>query len=209
MRTLPTLKTIAAAALLATAGSGALAQASGSFACITSNSAASCAQGASALSWTWTGAVFTIFNAAIGGGYNGYVSEVYFDLTSPMTVSFNLAASSATGVSFSGGANPSRLPGGSSYGFTSDAAFDSDRTGRGSPTWGIDPGERAAFSFTGATSSSFDAGTLAAGVHVRRLVNGQSESFVTTAVPEPSTYALMLAGLGLVGFMARRRRSAV
>lgn len=28
---------------------------------------------------------------------------------------------------------------------------------------------------------------------------------VTTPVPEPSTYALLLAGLGLVGFMSRRR----
>ena len=31
---------------------------------------------------------------------------------------------------------------------------------------------------------------------------------VTAPIPEPETYALMLAGLGLVGFMARRRRKA-
>jgi hypothetical protein len=30
-----------------------------------------------------------------------------------------------------------------------------------------------------------------------------------TAVPEPETYAMLLAGLGLVGFMARRRKQAV
>ncbi|HEX4232812.1 MAG TPA: PEP-CTERM sorting domain-containing protein [Caldimonas sp.] len=31
---------------------------------------------------------------------------------------------------------------------------------------------------------------------------------ITTAVPEPETYALVLAGLGMMGFMAKRRRVA-
>ena len=32
---------------------------------------------------------------------------------------------------------------------------------------------------------------------------------VAAAVPEAETYAMMLAGLGLVGFMVRRRRNAI
>ena len=31
---------------------------------------------------------------------------------------------------------------------------------------------------------------------------------IVAAVPEPETYVLMLAGLGAVGFMNRRRRQA-
>jgi hypothetical protein len=45
-------------------------------------------------------------------------------------------------------------------------------------------------------------GTIAAG----EVTTFGGELHVTT-VPEPETYALMLAGLGAVGFIARRRRS--
>lgn len=34
-----------------------------------------------------------------------------------------------------------------------------------------------------------------------------SLSLIATPVPEPETYAMMIAGLGLVGFMARRRKA--
>lgn len=36
--------------------------------------------------------------------------------------------------------------------------------------------------------------------------SGTGSVTFTTAVPEPDTYAMMLAGIGLLGFMARRRR---
>ncbi len=47
---------------------------------------------------------------------------------------------------------------------------------------------------------AYDLGTVA---------NHQSVSFgyeYVMAVPEPETYAMLLAGLGLIGFSARRRR---
>jgi PEP-CTERM motif len=36
---------------------------------------------------------------------------------------------------------------------------------------------------------------------------GDTITVIATPVPEPGTYALMLAGLGVVGFMARRRQN--
>jgi PEP-CTERM motif len=32
---------------------------------------------------------------------------------------------------------------------------------------------------------------------------------VTAAIPEPETYALMMVGLGLLGFVARRRKKLI
>jgi hypothetical protein len=36
---------------------------------------------------------------------------------------------------------------------------------------------------------------------------GSFAGTVTATVPEPETYAMMLAGLGALGFLARRRKS--
>jgi hypothetical protein len=36
---------------------------------------------------------------------------------------------------------------------------------------------------------------------------GTQASFQPAAVPEPGTYAMMLAGLGLMGFVAARRKN--
>jgi len=48
-----------------------------------------------------------------------------------------------------------------------------------------------------ATTSMFD---------VDQLYSRETQDFLVAApVPEPSTYALLLGGLGLVGFVARRR----
>lgn len=187
------LSKIAAAALLAASAS--LTQAA-TFACI-SGSTTDCSAATSTISWSWDGSLFTVIN-----GGTGYVSEVYFDLGAGMGASF----SGGTGtVLFSAGASPGSLPGGTTVGFTSDAAFDSDG-GKGPPVNGINMGESASFLITGALPDSFDVGTLAAGLHVRSLVTS-SASLVTTvsAVPEPETYAMLLAGLGVMGWLARRR----
>jgi len=70
--------------------------------------------------------------------------------------------------------------------------------------------------FTGAGGlfEGYYTGVLGAGVHTLGLVvtadccgsGGMDWTLVAAPVPEPETYAMLLAGLGLLGFVARRRQ---
>jgi len=67
---------------------------------------------------------------------------------------------------------------------------------------------------TDATPASFSFAGLSAGSYILQIVgtNAGANSFyggsvsAVTAVPEPESYAMMLAGLGAIGFIAGRRR---
>lgn len=59
-------------------------------------------------------------------------------------------------------------------------------------------------------TDGFSFSSLAAGDYALTFVGSGTGGFggfyTVTAVPEPETYAMMLAGLGIMGFMAARRR---
>lgn len=56
-----------------------------------------------------------------------------------------------------------------------------------------------------AASGSWDGSVKGMGSGVE-IVDGVASAMVMSAVPEPETYAMLLAGLGLLGFIMRRRK---
>lgn len=211
---------IAAALLLA--GASLTAQANDySFSCVTNNVAGDCAIGSSQLGLSVTTSDgYVDFYFTNTGPDAASLTDVYFDWLSPSfelsTVGSVITGSVFTptsgGVSFSWGAAPPNLPGGAEaeIAFLADIAADSDSP-RTQPN-GVNPGEWLNIRFAGESFSNvvagLDSGALRVGVHVQGYATGGSESFVATPVPEPETYAMLLAGLGLMSFVARRRRAA-
>lgn len=69
-------------------------------------------------------------------------------------------------------------------------------------TTGSDNSYMLSYTGTGTGTSSFNWLTTPAGG------GGMSVGGTVSSVPEPETYAMMLAGLGALGFLGRRRKTA-
>jgi hypothetical protein len=89
-----------------------------------------------------------------------------------------------------------------------------DITTAGPVSTGVLEGWSTPFNFGFGTVAVIDPITLSAGNYILEITGNvigsaggsYSGTLSVIAVPEPQAYALMLAGLGLLGFVARRRR---
>lgn len=210
---LKTAKSLIAGAAMALGLSTAAHAQTFSFGCVTFNSTANCATGSAQLGMSFTqGVGYVDFMFTNTGTLASSITDIYFDWRDPADTFAQGQITNSTGVSFAWGATPPNLPGAQNLDpdFTANLAADSNTPVQQS---GVNPGEWVSFRFlTGTTSTASDlySGDLRVGLHVQGFANGGSESFVTVAspAPEPETYALMLAGLAMVGASVRRKRKA-
>lgn len=142
---------------------------------------------------------------------NTVVSEIYFDYSD---TAFLAASTSGSGTNFGiDGAQPPNLPSQNTYPgspFVTDFGIDAESP---STNFGINNGETLNVVLNGITGDQLIAGlnngSIRVGLHVQGLSlpsgGGTSAEYAIAPVPEPSTWAMLLAGLGMLGFMARRR----
>lgn len=150
------------------------------------------------------------------------ITDIYFDDGTLLGIAS--ISDSGSGVDFSQGASPPDLPSGNTAtpAFATTAGFSADTNPPVSLN-GVNAGEWVAINFNLIAGQTYGdvltalalpngggTGDLRIGIHVQSFASGGgSESFINNPapVPEPEAYAMMLAGLGLVGWAVKRRKS--
>lgn len=151
-------------------------------------------------------------------GIASSLTDIYFDngTTAPPLLSSISIYAQSSGVSFDTSATPPNVPGWNtlSPSFSADQSSDSNTPGASSN--GISAMSEY-LTIKGTLASGYTYGNVLSymgssdfriAVHVQSIgADGVSAEYLvnTTPVPEPETYAMLLAGLGLVGFAARRK----
>jgi len=161
--------------------------------------------------------LFTFFNT---GPAAASITDVYFDdgalLGSASLIDADEGIGGDPGVDFTELASPGILPSANnasppfvSAGFSADSDPPVQLNG-------VNPGESLGilFDLTGMPVGTFadviaqlTDGDLRIGLRVQGFDSEGSESFVNTPIPEPNSYVLFFAGLGIVGTAIRRRKS--
>jgi len=168
---------------------------------------------ASQLSVDVTGAGSTVFFQFFNNvGLASSITDIYFDNTSNLLALPMVITDSGAGVAFSTPATPGSLPGQNDAGFVTTAGFSADSDAPASSNGVNTSTEWVKLQFGTTVGNTFDdviaamnAGTFRVGLHVQALSDDESESYVTM-IPEPEIYAMMGLGLGLMGWVARRRK---
>lgn len=148
------------------------------------------------------GVQLDIFNANLVG--TEFVSDFWFNYGGNAALTYtNVSGDSFVDIN----KNPMTADGGGLYSihFAYNKANSDRFTG----------GEHSIYDIGGATANDFNVlstpsggnGTWYAAAHVQGI-DGAYSGFIG-AIPEPEIYAMMLAGLGLMGFVARRRRQSL
>lgn len=128
-----------------------------------------------------------------------YASDTDFTLGGPFRLSLGGSSSDGAQTTVTGRA----------WGGTSNTALQFSGANLLSNT-GLLGGPSFSTTATGSFTPTVNPYSLTIGVAIVRSSPGTTTgdlNFTVTPIPEPQTYALMLAGLGAIGFMARRRRT--
>ena len=133
-------------------------------------------------------------------GNDAFIGSMTFDFF-PDPVNKNLTATFLS--SNVGGVTSVGLTSGTGNSGLSDVDFGT-KFGQGSGNR-LSQNDYVSWSVSGLSGSSYTNSY----VHVQGGPNGGSAKYLAVSVvPEPETYAMMLAGLGLLGFTARRRKNS-